>query len=103
MPNLAKLNDEECSEQLARLNRNLDDHWEVNVEEKLTKVFHFSDFSQAWGFMTKVAAYAQTHAHHPEWSNCYNRVRIDLTTHDVNGISKKDFALARLAEQARNR
>ncbi|MBC7545291.1 MAG: 4a-hydroxytetrahydrobiopterin dehydratase [Candidatus Sericytochromatia bacterium] len=61
---------------------------------KLHRELRFADFSRAFGFMTSVALVAESMNHHPEWSNVYNRVTIDLTTHDVGGISDKDFALA---------
>jgi 4a-hydroxytetrahydrobiopterin dehydratase len=62
---------------------------------KLLKEFEFANFKQAFGFMTQVALYAEENQHHPEWFNVYNRVRIELITHDAGpGISEKDFALA---------
>ena len=57
--------------------------------------FEFKDFSQAWGFMSRVALAAEAANHHPEWSNTYNRVDIRLTTHDAGGLTDKDIALAR--------
>ena len=54
----------------------------------------FKDFSEAFGFMTRVALLAQSADHHPEWSNVYNRVSITLTTHDAKGLSDRDVALA---------
>jgi 4a-hydroxytetrahydrobiopterin dehydratase len=56
--------------------------------------FEFADFSQAFGFMTRVAMLADKLDHHPEWSNVYNRVRIALTTHDADGLSARDAAMA---------
>ena len=61
---------------------------------KLTREFTFTDFVAAFAFMTAVALEAEKAAHHPEWFNVYNRVRVQLTTHDAGGISDKDFALA---------
>ncbi len=61
---------------------------------KLHKAFQFDSFIAAFGFMTKVALVAEAMNHHPEWSNVYNRVTIDLTTHDAGGISRRDFELA---------
>ncbi|MDQ3837113.1 MAG: 4a-hydroxytetrahydrobiopterin dehydratase, partial [Thermoproteota archaeon] len=58
----------------------------------------FNDFVQAFGFMTKVAMNAEKMNHHPEWFNVYNLVRIDLVTHDVNGISNYDIELARIID-----
>mgnify|MGYP001271574943 FL=1 len=64
------------------------------VAGKLHKTFAFGDFAEAWGFMSAVALVAETMGHHPEWSNVWNRVTVDLTTHDAGGISTLDFDLA---------
>jgi 4a-hydroxytetrahydrobiopterin dehydratase len=61
---------------------------------KLHKAFTFADFVEAWGFMSAVALVAESMGHHPEWSNVWNRVTVDLTTHDAGGISALDFDLA---------
>jgi 4a-hydroxytetrahydrobiopterin dehydratase len=61
----------------------------------IEREFKFKDFSQAFGFMTRVALYAEKADHHPEWFNVYNRVRITLTTHDADGLSDRDAAMAR--------
>ncbi|RME76860.1 MAG: 4a-hydroxytetrahydrobiopterin dehydratase [Chloroflexi bacterium] len=63
-------------------------------DEKLRREFRFKDFVQAFGFMSQVALLAERANHHPEWSNVYNRVVIDLTTHEAGGISQRDFDLA---------
>ena len=67
------------------------------VEENncLKKDFKFKDFTQAFGFMTKVAIVSEKMDHHPELFNVYNRVVIDLTTHDAGGISHLDLELAK--------
>ena len=65
----------------------------------LYRKFEFKDFSEAFGFMTRVALLAQSANHHPEWSNVYNRVTIKLTTHDACGLSDKDVALAEAIDQ----
>jgi 4a-hydroxytetrahydrobiopterin dehydratase len=54
----------------------------------------FSDFVEAFGFMSRVALLAEKRDHHPNWSNVYNRVSIDLTTHDAGGITERDLDLA---------
>jgi 4a-hydroxytetrahydrobiopterin dehydratase len=64
-------------------------------EGKLHREFRFADFSEAFGFMSRVALAAETLGHHPEWSNVWNRVSIDLTTHDTGGLSDLDRDLAR--------
>lgn len=64
----------------------------------LRKDFRFKDFNEAFGFMTRVALYADKHDHHPEWFNVYNRVEISLTTHDCQGISVKDVELAKFCD-----
>lgn len=61
---------------------------------KLHRQLRFADFSEAFGFMTRVALEAEKLGHHPEWSNVWNRVDIALETHDVGGLSAKDFELA---------
>ena len=63
-----------------------------------TKLFKFSDFKQAFSFMTSVAMKAEQINHHPEWENVYNKVKITLTTHDVGGISKLDYHMALFAD-----
>jgi 4a-hydroxytetrahydrobiopterin dehydratase len=65
---------------------------------KLHKEFAFKDFVGAFGFMTKAALYAEKMDHHPEWFNVYNKVRVDLMTHDAGGITSNDVALAKALE-----
>lgn len=67
--------------------------WKV-VNGKLSKSFEFKDFIEAFSFMTSVAMHAEKMNHHPEWFNVYNKVNIDLVTHDLNGISNYDMKLA---------
>lgn len=67
---------------------------------KLHREYKFRDFVQAFGFMAQVALLAERAAHHPEWFNVYNRVVVDLTTHEAQGITQKDLDLAREMEQA---
>jgi 4a-hydroxytetrahydrobiopterin dehydratase len=67
--------------------------WSV-VNEKLSKTFKFSSFIQAFGFMNQVAMTSEAMDHHPEWSNVYNRVEINLVTHSEGGITKLDIELA---------
>ena len=65
----------------------------------ITRRFKFADFSEAWGFMSRVALLAESQNHHPEWSNVYNTVTITLTTHDVGGLSQRDLKLASAIEK----
>ena len=84
--------------QLGKLNENLAEHpWAID-NDKLHKEFRFANFIEAFGFMTRSAIIAQEMNHHPEWSNVYNRVVIDLTTHEAGGISSLDFELAEKIE-----
>ena len=73
-------------------------NWELK-DEKLHRELKFKNFVQAWGFMTQVAMEAEKADHHPEWCNVYSRVTIDLTTHEADGISQKDVALAKKIDQ----
>ena len=67
--------------------------WKV-VKGNLHRVFKFKDFKQAFGFMKRVALAADRMDHHPNWSNVYNTVTIDLSTHSAGGLTKNDFELA---------
>jgi 4a-hydroxytetrahydrobiopterin dehydratase len=91
------LTGQEIDEALSRL-----DGWEL-VGGKLHRELRFGSFVHAFGFMASVALVAESMNHHPEWQNVYNRVIIDLTTHDAGGISPRDIALAeRIDELARH-
>jgi len=65
---------------------------------KLHREYRFRDFNEAFGFMTRVALEAERRNHHPEWSNVWNRVVVDLTTHDAGGLTTNDVELARVME-----
>ena len=69
--------------------------WSVK-NDKLHKEFEFNDFNQAFGFMTRAAMEIEKMNHHPEWFNVYNRIVVELTTHDVGGITDNDVNLARI-------
>ena len=68
----------------------------IENDQKLQRTFQFKDFSEAFGFMTRVALLAEQQNHHPWWSNVWNTVTIELTTHDAgNTVTEKDHALAK--------
>ena len=70
--------------------------WEmVEGRDAIRKTFRFPDFADAFGWMTRVAIWAEKWNHHPEWQNTYNCVEVTLTTHDVDGLSTLDAKLAR--------
>lgn len=77
-------------------NQNLD--WKIS-KNIIQKEFVFENFIEAFGFMTCVAILAEKQNHHPDWSNVYNRVNINLTTHDEGGVTEKDIRLAVAIEQ----
>jgi 4a-hydroxytetrahydrobiopterin dehydratase len=62
--------------------------------KRLHRVFTFLDFSEAFGFMARVALAAEKMNHHPDWSNVWNKVTVDLSTHDAGGLTDLDFRLA---------
>ena len=68
--------------------------WELQ-NSRLRREWKFSDFIEAFGFMTKVAMLAETKNHHPNWSNVYSKVTIELTTHDAGGLTNLDIQLAK--------
>ena len=70
----------------------------VPGREAITRSFAFDDFSDAFGFMTRVALAAERLGHHPEWFNVWNRVDITLATHDAGGLTTLDFELARVID-----
>ena len=73
--------------------------WALHEDGKaITRTFKFDDFNAAFGFMARVALYADKADHHPEWFNVYNRVEMTLTTHDADGLSARDAGMARAIE-----
>jgi len=68
----------------------------IVVNEKLHKEFEFASFNEAFGFMTRAAMEIEKMNHHPEWFNVYNRITVELTTHDAGGITKNDVNLAKI-------
>ncbi|MEM7780166.1 MAG: 4a-hydroxytetrahydrobiopterin dehydratase [Pseudomonadota bacterium] len=94
MPNVSELTEDERDQLLS-------DHpdWALARDGKaIERTFQFGDFSEAWGFMSRVALLADSQDHHPEWFNVYAKVEITLTTHDAGssgGLSYRDVKLAR--------
>lgn len=86
---MAKLSDEQIRNELGNM-----PGWSV-VNGKLHKEFTFKDFIEAFGFMTTAALHIEKMNHHPEWFNVYNKLKIDLVTHDAGGITQNDINLAR--------
>jgi 4a-hydroxytetrahydrobiopterin dehydratase len=86
---LVKLPKEEIEKELKNL-----PGWTV-VEGKLHKEIQFDDFNEAFGFMTRAAMHIEKLNHHPEWFNVYNKLTIDLMTHDAGGITENDINLAK--------
>jgi len=92
-----KLSEEERRNHLQSL---FDDKWTLESgRDAIMKEFVFKDFNEAFGFMTRVALKAEKMDHHPEWFNVYNRVKITLSSHDVNGLSMRDVRLAKFIQE----
>ncbi|KAF8977593.1 putative pterin-4-alpha-carbinolamine dehydratase [Entomortierella lignicola] len=94
---LQKLTPQEQTEALAK--PELQGWSLVEGREAIKRTLTFKDFNAAFGFMTRVALYADKADHHPEWFNVYNRVEITLATHDVQGLSVRDVALAKFINE----
>ena len=87
---MMRLSELEIEEELKKLSE-----WSVK-NDKLYKEFKFDNFNQAFGFMTRAAMEIEKMNHHPEWFNVYNRITVELTTHDAGGITKNDVNLAKI-------
>jgi len=87
---LTKLSDDQIETALNDL-----DGWSI-VNGKLHKEFEFSDFNEAFEFMTRGSVHMEKINHHPEWFNVYNKLVVDLMTHDVGGITENDINLAKI-------
>ena len=87
---MMRLSQEDIDEELKSLQG-----WSV-VNEKLHKEFQFDNFNQAFGFMTRSAMEIEKMNHHPEWFNVYNKLKVDLMTHDAGGITENDIKLAKI-------
>ena len=88
-----KLDNEEINIELSKLN-----NWELD-NDRIRKTFEFKDFGDAFAFMTRMAIEIEGINHHPEWFNVYNKLVIDLMTHDVGGISQNDINLAKYLDK----
>jgi 4a-hydroxytetrahydrobiopterin dehydratase len=95
---MEKLNKQEIQDRMPEL----DKAWLVKGKF-LHRELLFKDFVEAFSFMTAVALVAEKANHHPNWKNAYNKVTIDLSTHDADGISAKDFELAKAIDKLLNR
>ena len=91
-----KLDKQQIDNALAKLNQGKDNEnlWKISAQGKLSKTFKFKSFIRAFGWMSQIAIWAEKLNHHPEWFNVYNKVEVELTTHDAGGISELDFKLA---------
>ena len=89
---MMKLSSESIDHELKSLTE-----WPV-VNNKIHKEFEFDDFNQAFGFMTRAAMHIEKMNHHPEWFNVYNKIVVDLTTHDAGGITQNDINLAKILD-----
>jgi len=69
--------------------------WSLEDGKKIMREFAFTDFEQAFQFMTLSAQYAEEIDHHPDWSNSWNKVKVNLTTHSAGGLTKLDLQLAK--------
>lgn len=87
------IEEQEALEMLSQL-----DAWKI-VDSGLEKEFNFADFNSAFEFMGQVGILAEQHNHHPDWFNSYNHLLIILTTHEVGGITERDFALAKSIDE----
>lgn len=88
----------QIADALLVLNAKSQTPWQ-QTNNALEKHFRFADFTVAFACMTQIALIAEKMQHHPEWTNVYSNLTIRLTTHDVGGISEKDFALAHAIEE----
>ena len=90
---MRKLNEKEIDERLEKL-----DGWEFEDDAIHTSI-EFENFKEAFSGMVRIAFEAEAQQHHPNWSNTYNQLSISLSSHDVDGVTEKDFKLAHAIEQ----
>ena len=89
---LLKLTEEQIQTEIEKLSK-----WSI-VDGKLHKYIEFSSFNEAFGFMTRASMEIEKMNHHPEWFNVYNKLTIDLMTHDAGGITENDINLAKILD-----
>ena len=87
---LEKLSDEQVRKEITNISG-----WNI-INGKLHKDFVFKDFIDAFGFMSRAAIHIEKMNHHPEWFNVYNKIKVDLVTHDAGGITQNDINLAKI-------
>ena len=93
--NTVKLKNYEIDKLIIDLN-----DWIISTDYKyISKTFIFNDFLEAFSWMSSISLVAEEFNHHPEWKNVYNKVDVLLSTHDVQGLTKKDFSLAELMDK----
>jgi 4a-hydroxytetrahydrobiopterin dehydratase len=90
---MTKLSKEKIEQELADF-----EEWIIN-DSTIKKTFLFKDFIEAFAFLSKVAIISEKQNHHPDWSGVYNKVVIQLSTHDAGGITEKDILFARTIEK----
>ncbi len=88
-----KLNETQIQEQLKQL-----DSWDYQ-DNAIHTTIEFKDFKDCFSVMTRIAFEAELMQHHPDWSNVYNTLSISLSTHDVGGLTEKDFKLAQIIDK----
>lgn len=95
---MQKYNEQQIAEALNTLNQHKESGlWQI-TDGKLCKTFKFKSFIRAFGWMSQIAIWAEKLNHHPEWFNVYNKVDVELTTHDAGGLTELDFKLANKME-----
>jgi|TARA_R110000751_G_scaffold77889_2_gene156990 4a-hydroxytetrahydrobiopterin dehydratase len=92
MKEMERFTDQQIADYLGQL-----DGWEY-VDGAIETTFEFKNFKEAFSVMTRIAFECEALNHHPDWSNVYNTLNIRLNTHDANGVTEKDFELARIIE-----
>lgn len=90
---ITRYTESESQTELQALNSKSTHAWHIDADQ-LIKTYQFADFIHAFGFMSSAALVIEKHNHHPDWRNVYKSVTVQLTTHEVDGLSERDFQLA---------